>query len=773
MKVWLKISLIAIIVGAILGVLVFAVYMKRLSVDNAIQKVNASTQQVQNAYSQTRKAADLRYTSTFALSTLNLGVFSSTSSDLEQSEKDFNSQVSKAIDLVSQFPGSKTTKNIKEELNTLKISGDAVLLQANSLIRNKQNLKRQQQKLEDLQMQLTKLDGEMSNLFEYHKKLYDTISASYMAISQKANNLTSLSGDKLKEAQSKIASEIKALPISQTSISDLEKLLTDLANYAGVSQANDAITSMKLAVRQIRLASSNEIVDDDLSDFNVHLQDYETVLDMGLLNYADTMYGKMLLKRYGDLATKFANFIKQYSAIQFELSSQNTIVNGYSSQIENQRKLISTLLNTKVKDTFESLISSISTLFSQSDKTLKTSLSNIQSASQDVSNAFSSLMILFLIITAVAIAAMILAAIWLILNFVRILNRLKAMAKKIEEGDLTFEIERTNRKDEFGVLQNTFKDMVDSLKTMVNNIKASADDVNDGSQNLSAAIEENSATVEEVGASLEKMKNSAQEAVNGLSAMVERISDLEKLEDNTNDSAQSVKEAAEGSVGVAHEGQKKIEKMVDDLLQTKESIMDGVKSIESLKESYSSISKFVETIEAIAEQTNLLALNAAIEAARAGEAGKGFAVVAEEIRSLAEESNKAAEEVRRQISSLQNDIMGTTKDIESGAKSIEELSSEASSVVDAVHKMISAFENINGKVEEITEALQAQKVEMAETAADSKEREEAFKQMIEDLENVSESLNESGRAVADIANTAEELARISEKLNELTKRFKV
>jgi methyl-accepting chemotaxis protein len=778
MKVWLKISMIAIIVGAILGVLLFGVYTKRVSVENAIKEVDASTEQVQEAYSFTRNAANLRYTSTFALSMLNLGVFSSNSSELMQRQNDFDSQIAKALDLVSKFSASSTktsstSKNVKDNLNTLKVSGDAVLAQTKSLIRNRENLRKQQQKLQDLQMELTKLDGEMSNLFEYHKKLYTTISASYMAISQKANDLSSLSGDKLKEAQSKIASQVKALPISETSISDLEKLLTDLANYAGVSQANDAITAMELAVRQIRLASGNDAIDEELSVFKVHLQDYETVLNMGLLNYADTMYGKMLLERYSKLATNFADFIKQYSSVQFELESQSTIVNGYSSQISNQQKLISTLLNTKVKSTFDNLISNISDIFEQSDKTLKDSLTRIQLASDGVSKAFTSLMKLFLIITIGAMAVMAVGAIWLILNFVRILNKLKGMAKKIEEGDLTFEVEKTKRKDEFGILQNTFKDMVDSLKTMVNNIKVSAGKVNDGSQNLSAAIEENSATVEEVGASLEKMKNSARDAVNDLSAMVERISDLEKLEDNTNESAQSVKSAAESSVDIAHEGQNKIEKMVNDLLKTKENILDGVKSIENLKESYSSISKFVETIEAIAEQTNLLALNAAIEAARAGEAGKGFAVVAEEIRSLAEESNNAAEEVRKQINNLQSDIVGTTKDIESGAKSIEELSGEANLVVDAVHKMISAFDDINEKVEEITQALQAQKVEMAETAAGSKEREEAFKQMIEDLESVSESLNESGRAVADIANTAEELARISERLNELTRKFKV
>lgn len=773
MKVWMKISLVAIVVGVILGSLVAMVYLKRVDVQKAISQVDANTQRVKNSYNFTLKVADLRYTSTFALSLLNLGVFSDDYDTLKTQSDAFNTQISNAIKLVNELTGSSYAKSVKKDLNTLQTSGDAILAQTHNLIRNRETLQKQREKMGNYQMKITKIEGEMSNLFAYHEDLYNSISASYTNIFSKANQLDTLSGDKLKEAKSKVASEIQALPVEKTSISDLEKLLNDLANYAGVSQAKDAIVGMKLAVRQIRLANGNNEIDNQISDLKVHIQDYKTVLGMGLLNYADVYYGQMLLNRYLELANEFADLMKQYSTAQFELESQSTIVNGYSSQIANQQKLISTLLNTNIKNSFTSLVSNLSKMFEEANTNLKSSLSDINQASRSVSNAFNSLIQTFLIIALVTLAVMIGASILLILNFVRILNRLKDMARKIEKGDLTFEIERTNRKDEFGVLQNAFKGMVESLRKMVKNINESADNVNNGSQNLSAAIEENSATVEEVGASLEKMKNSSQDAVNGLSEMVDKISRLEKLEDTTTASAQEVKSSAEKSVDVAHDGQERVEKMVGDLLKTKNDILEGVKSIESLKESYASISKFVEMIESIAEQTNLLALNAAIEAARAGEAGKGFAVVAEEIRNLAEESNKAAEEIRQQINVLQSDVENTTSDVESGAKSVEALSGEANNVVESVHRMIDAFENINKKVEDITQALQAQKVEMAETAADSKEREEAFKEMIINLETVSESLNESGKAVADIANTAEELARVSENLNALTKQFKI
>ncbi len=61
------------------------------------------------------------------------------------------------------------------------------------------------------------------------------------------------------------------------------------------------------------------------------------------------------------------------------------------------------------------------------------------------------------------------------------------------------------------------------------------------------------------------------------------------------------------------------------------------------------IANKIQSIEAIAYQTNLLALNAAIEAARAGEHGRGFAVVASEVQQLAQNSRIAAQDIKQLV----------------------------------------------------------------------------------------------------------------------------
>ncbi|WP_074788521.1 methyl-accepting chemotaxis protein [Austwickia chelonae] len=96
--------------------------------------------------------------------------------------------------------------------------------------------------------------------------------------------------------------------------------------------------------------------------------------------------------------------------------------------------------------------------------------------------------------------------------------------------------------------------------------------------------------------------------------------------------------------------------------------------VERLASSSREIGDVVKVITGIAEQTNLLALNATIEAARAGDTGKGFAVVAGEVKDLAQETAKATEEVEEKVQAIQAD---------------------ASSVVQALHRVSETVARIN------------------------------------------------------------------------------
>ncbi|MEI0476689.1 methyl-accepting chemotaxis protein [Brachyspira pulli] len=311
--------------------------------------------------------------------------------------------------------------------------------------------------------------------------------------------------------------------------------------------------------------------------------------------------------------------------------------------------------------------------------------------------------IVIVISSIVGVIAVILFSISVYLFIKRLMGHINSIikeAKEIEIGNLTYVSNEHKRKDELGILFNSFSNMRKKLTEIITQVNSSSQKISSAAQELANGNADLSRRTEAQAASLEETASSMEEM------------------------ASTIKSSTSHSV----EGNNMMKESMESIRNAGAIIVETTNSIEEVNEDSEKIKNITKVIEDIAFQTNILALNAAVEAARAGEQGKGFAVVASEVRNLAQNSQTSAKDITNLINIIYEKISKSAEKakesqqiFEDLEKKLEETSNIMRDITETAIEQQSGVDQVNIAVSQMDSVTQqnAALVEEATAAADS------------------------------------------------------
>lgn len=331
--------------------------------------------------------------------------------------------------------------------------------------------------------------------------------------------------------------------------------------------------------------------------------------------------------------------------------------------------------------------------------------------SQDFNAAANKLLTVILITIGASIIIGGIATILFSRHLARPLMQLSKRVREVAKGNLTVELHELNRKDEIGALNNGFNNMVQQLKNLISGVESTIVEIQMTSANLSSVAEETIVHGEDIVKAVTEVAEGATQQASDTEETNRTSIEFAKQIEMLHEKNESMLESSKIMRSSNEQGLKNLIILKERSHESYELITKVHNVIDSLILKVKEIEGIVGTINEISNQTNLLALNASIEAARAGENGKGFAVVAEEVRKLADQTSEATDLVRNTLRGIVSETEIVTKEmsktysiVQDQNKSVTETESSFTYIEDAVKNIIHTIEDVSSSVNQLNES---------------------------------------------------------------------
>jgi methyl-accepting chemotaxis protein len=407
------------------------------------------------------------------------------------------------------------------------------------------------------------------------------------------------------------------------------------------------------------------------------------------------------------------------------------------------------------------------------DKVIDINISDAKLANEDILDTYINSNKIMIILTILGLVAAITFGVLMSKSINTPLKKIKEFAERLAFYDFSIPI-LVKRKDEFGQTGIALNKAQENVSSLVREIMENSQDISASSEELSATAEELSSKAISIDEAVSTISMGMQEScteAERISATVEEVnSSINELSKKAMEGSNNANKSKERAVEVKNNSKKSIDEMGKLSTEKEKSMITVIQNGKVVD----NIKIMADTIGSISEQTNLLALNAAIEAARAGEQGKGFAVVAEEVRKLAEQSSEAVTAIKDTIIKVQEAFNNS---IDTGNDILKFINIEVNEQFNAYGDTGNRYYNDSEFVSKMSEKIATMSEEITFTVGQVNELVQGMalnaKESNEQVDTIKESVDETTKAIEQVALTAQSQAELAQKLNEMVKRFRI